>query len=76
MIIKKNLRMVVLLAAAIMSVFWVNGLLFAASRGFSVDVKTPAGKAKKIRLYKNSYALVIGNGAYRKGWDPLPGVLR
>ncbi|MBC8246898.1 MAG: hypothetical protein H8E81_04875 [Deltaproteobacteria bacterium] len=67
MIAKKNLHMMAWLAAAITSVFLVNNLLFAASRGFSIDVKTPTGEEKKIKLYKNSYALVIGNGTYRKG---------
>lgn len=45
-----------------------------ASRGIPVTVKTPEGN--QILLYKNSYALVIGNGNYTRGWDPLPGALR
>jgi formylglycine-generating enzyme required for sulfatase activity len=39
-----------------------------------VTVKTPQGES--IELYKNSYALVIGNGNYKKGWDILPGAIR
>ena len=31
--------------------------------------------AKHIQLYKNSYALVIGNGNYTNDWDPLNGAL-
>lgn len=27
-----------------------------------------------VQLYKDSYALVIGNSQYRNGWRPLPGV--
>jgi len=30
---------------------------------------------KKIEWYKNSHALVIGNGNYQKGWDKLPGAI-
>jgi len=47
----------------------------ASSRGFTIATKTSAGKVKKFRLYQNSYALVVGNGTYQKGWDPLPGAL-
>ncbi len=39
-----------------------------------VDVKIPGGET--IALYKGSYALVVGNGNYTKGWDPLPGALK
>ncbi len=50
-------------------------LLSLASQAFgAVMVKTREGK--EIRLYKNSYALVIGNGNYTGGWDPLPGAVR
>jgi formylglycine-generating enzyme required for sulfatase activity len=47
---------------------------FAATRGIKVTVKTPEGE--KIDLYRDSYALVIGNGNYKRGWDPLPGAIR
>ena len=43
-------------------------------RGIQVVVRTPNGN--KIPLYRNSYALVVGNGNYTKGWDPLPGAIR
>jgi TonB family protein len=39
-------------------------------RGFK-KVSTPEGN--EIDLYKGSYALVVGNGKYTAGWDPLPG---
>ena len=57
--------------ALVLSVFF-----FAepASWGLRVVATTPDGK--EIPLYNNSYALVIGNGHYTKGWDPLPGALR
>ena len=57
----------------------VLSLLFAsalpaAQRGIKVSAQTPTGKS--IPLYSGSYALVIGNGDYTNGWDPLPGAMR
>ena len=45
-----------------------------SQRGMKITVRTKTGK--EIPLYKDSYALVIGNGAYTNGWDPLPGALQ
>ncbi len=42
-------------------------------RGGQLAVVTPQGK--RISLYGNSYALVVGNGEYINGWDPLPGAV-
>jgi len=44
-------------------------------RGMSVIVRTEDGE--ELALYKNSYALVIGNGAYpvKNSWNPLPGAV-
>ena len=44
------------------------------SRGMKISVSTSAGE--HIELYNASYALVIGNGNYTNGWDPLPGALQ
>ena len=45
------------------------------SRGMkTITVHTKEGKA--IELYKDSYALVVGNGNYANGWDPLEGALQ
>ena len=44
------------------------------SRGMKISVRTSAGE--HIELYNASYALVIGNGNYTNGWDPLPGALQ
>ena len=44
------------------------------SRGMKISVRTSAGE--DIELYNASYALVIGNGNYTNGWDPLPGALQ
>ena len=38
-----------------------------------ISVRTEAGKTP---LYNESYALVVGNGSYTNGWDPLDGVLK
>ena len=40
----------------------------------TITVHTKEGKA--IELYKDSYALVVGNGNYTNGWDPLDGALK
>ena len=46
-----------------------------SQRGMSVTVQTESGD--ELGLYKDSYALVIGNGAYpvKNGWNPLPGAV-
>ena len=46
-----------------------------SQRGMSVTVQTESGE--EFGLYKDSYALVIGNGAYpvKNGWNPLPGAV-
>ncbi len=46
-----------------------------SQEGMRVTVETVDGE--EIALYKDSYALVIGNGAYRvkNGWHPLPGAV-
>ena len=45
-------------------------------QGMSVTVETADGE--KIALYKDSYALVIGNGDYAvgNGWKPLPSAVK
>ena len=55
-------------------------LLIAATelfpqRGMKVTVRTESGEA--FDLYKDSYALIIGNGAYpvKNGWNPLSGAV-
>ena len=52
-----------------------TGNLFSQdSRGMKITVHTKEGKA--IPLYKDSYALVVGNGTYTEGWNPLRGALQ
>ena len=47
----------------------------SAQRGTKVTVYTEDGV--ELALYNDSYALVIGNGAYsaKNGWKPLPGAV-
>ena len=47
-----------------------------SQRGMNVTVRTEDGD--KFGLYKDSYALVIGNGDYpvTNGWNPLPGAIK
>ncbi len=48
--------------------------LAAKTRSIQVTARTVKGET--IDLYSGSYALVVGNGNYSKGWDPLPGAIR
>ena len=50
--------------------------LFAQTpRGMKIiTVRTLQGE--EIELYKDSYALVVGNGSYTKGWSQLSGALQ
>jgi formylglycine-generating enzyme required for sulfatase activity len=51
-------------------------LLWAVPAAWAVRVVATTPEGKEIHLYNNSYALVLGNGNYSNGWDPLPGALR
>ena len=57
------------------------GFLFLTVSVFSQDnrgigvVKIKTSEGEEISLYNHSYALVVGNGNYSKGWNPLPGAL-
>jgi formylglycine-generating enzyme required for sulfatase activity len=39
-----------------------------------IKVRTRIGK--EIELYRDSYALVVGNSSYTKGWNPIGGALQ
>ena len=47
-----------------------------SQRGMNVTVLTESGE--ELGLYKESHALVIGNGAYpiKNSWNPLPGAVK
>ena len=57
-------------------VFLITESVFAqTSRG--MKIKVPAAEGKTIELYyKDSYALVVGNGNYTYNWRPLLGALK
>ena len=48
----------------------VNKLFWQHDMKISVHTETG-----EIPLYNESYALIVGNGSYTNGWDPLDGVL-
>ena len=48
--------------------------LFSQRGMKTINVRTKTGK--EIELYKDSYALVVGNGTYTEGWNPLKGALQ
>ena len=53
----------------------IGGLFSQTNRGMkTITVHTKEGKA--VELYKDSYALVVGNGTYTNGWNPLRGALQ
>ena len=56
-------------------IFFITAIELFPQRGMSVTVQTASGK--ELTLYKDSHALVIGNGAYpvKNGWNPLPGAV-
>ena len=70
--IKKILLFYSILCGAILLAFSTQ--LFS-QHGMNVTVRTESGE--DLDLYKDSYALVIGNGFYpeEKGWHPLPGAV-
>ncbi len=53
----------------------ISGTELFSQRGVNVTIQMKSGKA--FDLYKDSHALVIGNGAYplKNGWNPLPGAV-
>ena len=56
---------IVLALSVVDKLFW--------QRGMTISVHTETGETP---LYNESYALVVGNGSYTNGWDPLDGVLK
>ena len=53
----------------------ISGTELFSQRGVNVAIRTESGEA--FDLYKDSYALVIGNGSYpaKNGWNPLSGAV-
>ena len=55
------------------AVLITTGDLFS-QRGMKIKIRTQDGKV--LPLYRDSYALVVGNGSYTNGWEPLTGTLQ
>lgn len=51
----------------------MRGQAPSPSRGLSITAREPDGTSTEIPLYSGYYALVIGCGDYRNGWQPLTG---
>jgi len=49
---------------------------FAKNRGICVEARARDGSVKEIPLYSDYYALIIGCGAYKNGWPPLPNAVK
>ena len=61
--------------AALMLNFCIPAVAQQQVRGASVKVKNDqTGKTEEVKIYKASYALVIGVSDYTNGWQSLPGV--
>ena len=64
-----------LFVTACVSLFLVATDELLSQRGMkTITVRTKIGK--EIELYKDSYALVVGNGTYTEGWNPLGGAIQ
>ena len=65
-----------LIAILCVSLYFINasGFFAQAQRGMKTVVRTKTGQ--DILSYSESYALIVGNGAYTNGWDPLEGTLK
>ena len=57
------------------AVVFITATELFSQRGMSITVRTENGE--EFGIYKDSHALVIGNGAYpvKNGWNPLPGAV-
>ena len=71
----KKLSLFILLGIFSITVQFISVPEVAAQGDMKVTILTEDGT--NLDLYKDSYALVIGNGAYsaKNGWDPLPGAV-
>ena len=57
--------------------FWgLAFICFAWSEAPSRGISAVAVNGGEIPLYAKSYALIVGNGDYSNGWDPLPGAVK
>ena len=72
--LKKNIS-ISLLGILCNAIVLITATDLLSQRGMSVAVQPESGE--EFALYKDSYALIIGNGAYpvKNGWNPLPGAV-
>jgi formylglycine-generating enzyme required for sulfatase activity len=68
----KHIRM----AFTLLCIFALFNLAAADDRSMRRNVPLTSSTGQTTPLYKDSYALVVGNGAYKGGFDPLRGALR
>ena len=70
----RNIRLHTVIILLVFAIIVTSSPLEAQTRSIQVTVKTSTGRT--LDLYGASYALVVGNGNYTEGWDPLPGAIR
>jgi hypothetical protein len=72
----RELRLAITVVAALSTIIMdtLPCVVAASPRGRGLVVTIPAAGGEGVDLYKGSYALVLGNSAYKNGLDPLPGV--
>ena len=71
---KKHLIFLLFVAVCVSLCLGVTEELLSQRGMKPIKVRTRTGK--EIELYRNSYALVVGNSTYTKGWNPLGGALQ
>ena len=72
----KKLSIYLFLIFCCSTIILVAATNLLSQRGMNVTVRTESGE--ELGLYKESHALVIGNGAYpiKNSWNPLPGAVK
>lgn len=71
---KKHLIFLLCMAVCVSLCLVVTDELLSQRGMKPIKVRTRAGQ--EIELYKDSYALVVGNSTYTKGWNPIGGALQ
>jgi hypothetical protein len=69
-------HLIILLITLLCLCLIATGDLFAQTAGGMKTITVFTQQGKEIELYKDSYALVVGNGSYTEGWSRLPGTLQ
>ena len=69
-------HLIILLITLLCLCLIATGDLFAQTAGGMKTITVRTQQGTEIELYKDSYALVVGNGSYTEGWSRLPGTLQ